>query len=138
MNSRSIACQTQTSNTPDPMPTIFIPTEDDFRKWIKEAIKECLHESLSAGAPTNSRTNPPPNSIAHLLSSPHLRPGAALDEPLLSRKEIAAIFGVSLVTLHDWINHGLPCIRQGGRVYFLRSEVMDYVKRNRRPRAGQL
>jgi Helix-turn-helix domain len=100
------------------MPTIFIPTEDDFRKWIKEAVKECLLEAANPEALTN------------------VRPATAHEEPLLSRKETAAIFAVSLVTLHDWTGHGLPCIRQGGRVYFLRSEVMDYVKRNRRPRAG--
>jgi hypothetical protein len=109
--------QPNPSITP-PMNTIVIPTEADFGKWIKEAIQECLQEGLAPGA--------------------HLRPGSEPEEPLLTRKEIAGLFGISPVTLHDWINRGLPCIRQGGRVYFLRSEVMDYVKRSRPKRAGQL
>jgi hypothetical protein len=94
------------------MNTILIPTESDFRKWIKEAIKECLQEDLVT------------KTLTRLDSEP--------EEPLLTRKEIAGIFRISLVTLHEWMNRGLPCIRQGGRVYFIRSEVMDYVKRNRR------
>jgi phage terminase Nu1 subunit (DNA packaging protein) len=64
-----------------------------------------------------------------------LRSDSELEEPLLTRKAVAGIFGISLVTLHDWINRGLPCIKQGGRAYFLRSEVMDYVKGNRRNRS---
>jgi predicted DNA-binding transcriptional regulator AlpA len=100
------------------MNTILIPTESDFRKWIKEAIQECLQEGLATS--TLSRPDSEPN------------------EPLLTRKEIAGIFGISLVTLHDWINRGLPCIKQGGRVYFLRSEVMDYVKQKRPKWVSQL
>ena len=48
------------------------------------------------------------------------------------RKEIAGIFRISLVTLHDWMKRGLPSHKQRGRVYFLRSEVIAYVKQNRR------
>lgn len=88
------------------MDTLFIPNENDFRRWIRDAIKECLE-------------NP-----AFKIAQPE-QPG---EEPLLTRKEIAGIFRISLVTLHDWMKRGLPSHKQRGRVYFLRSEVMAYVK----------
>ena len=92
------------------MSTFYIPDEDDIRRWIKEAIEEFLNEALAKSIP------PQPSG----------------DEQLLCRKEIAGVLGISLVTLHDWMNRGLPCHKQRGRVYFIRSEVMDYVKANRR------
>jgi len=93
------------------MDTLFIPNENDFRRWIKDAVKECLEN-------TSIKSN--------------LSPDQSQEEPLLTRKEIAGMFRISLVTLHDWMNRGLPCHKQRGRVYFLRSEVMEYVKQNRR------
>jgi hypothetical protein len=92
------------------MDALFIPNENDFRKWIREAVKECLE---------NTQVN-----SAH--------PDQPPEEILLTRKEVAGLFRISLVTLHDWMNRGLPCHKQRGRVYFIRSEVMDYVKRNHR------
>lgn len=94
------------------MDTLFIPNENDFRRWIREAVKECLENTpVKSGLPSDQPQ----------------------EEPLLTRKEIAGIFRISLVTLHDWMKRGLPCHKQRGRVYFLRSEVMAYVKQNRRP-----
>jgi len=46
------------------------------------------------------------------------------DERLLSKQELAAELGVSLVTLTAWINKGLPFLRLHKRVYFKRSEVL--------------
>lgn len=92
------------------MDTLFIPNENDFRRWITEAVQEGLEKA--AGKST--------------LANP------TQEEPLLSRKEIASLFRISLVTLHDWMNRGLPCHKQRGRVYFIRSEVLEYVKKNRR------
>jgi hypothetical protein len=92
------------------MDTFYIPNENDFRRWIKDAVKDCLENTSVKGA----------------------QPSLSQEEPLLTRKEIAGIFRISLVTLHDWMNRGLPCHKQRGRVYFIRSEVMDYVKRNHR------
>ncbi|WP_217601990.1 helix-turn-helix domain-containing protein [Chitinophaga sp. GbtcB8] len=91
------------------MDTLFIPNENDFRKWIREAVLECMGNNVINSA----------------------QPPAEYEEPLLSRKEIAGIFRISLVTLHDWVKRGLPRHKQRGRVYFLRSEVLDYVKKNR-------
>ena len=93
------------------MDALFIPNENDFRRWIREAVKECLENT-----PIKNAQSDQPQ-----------------EEPLLTRKEIAGIFRISLVTLHDWMKRGLPCHKQRGRVYFLRSEVMEYVKQNRRP-----
>ncbi len=92
------------------MDTLFIPNENDFRRWIREAVKECLENTPIKNVPSD---NPD-------------------EEPLLTRKEIAGIFRISLVTLHDWMKRGLPSHKQRGRVYFLRSEVIAYVKQSRR------
>ncbi|MGX5817992.1 helix-turn-helix domain-containing protein [Chitinophaga lutea] len=92
------------------MDTLFIPNENDFRRWIREALKECLDNlPVKEGATTDPQ-----------------------QEALLTRKEIAGIFRVSLVTLHEWMKHGLPFHKQGGRVYFLRSEVLEYLKQKRK------
>src|SRR5581483_5085580 len=93
------------------MPTLYVPNEDDVRRWIKEAITEFLNEALVKNIPSQPTDD---------------------EEQLLCRKEIAGLLDISLVTLHDWINRGLPCHKQRGRVYFIRSEVMDYVKANHR------
>jgi hypothetical protein len=58
------------------METFFIPNENDFRKWIREAVKECLE--------TYAGKNPE---------------AGEKEEPLVSRKEIAGYLGISLVTL---------------------------------------
>ena len=93
------------------MDSLLIPNENDFRRWIKEAMKECLENSPGQNG---------------------LLPDQSLEEPLLSRKEIAGLFRISLVTLHDWMKRGLPSHKQRGRVYFLRKEVMDYLKKTRK------
>lgn len=87
------------------MNTLFIPTESDFRRWIDQVIKKHIEKIPP------QRTNPSPN-----------------EEPLLTRNEIAGIFRISLVTLHDWMKRGLPCHKQRGRVYFLRSEAVAYIR----------
>ncbi len=93
------------------MDTLFIPNEHDFRRWIREAVKECL-ENIPVKSGVSEQTG---------------------EEPLLTRKEIAGILWTSLVTLHDWMKRGIPYHKQGGQVYFLLSEVIEYVKQKRRP-----
>ncbi|MEO3408453.1 helix-turn-helix domain-containing protein [Mucilaginibacter sp. CAU 1740] len=46
-------------------------------------------------------------------------------EKLLSKKELAAELGVSLVTLTDWMKKGLPYLRLHKRVYFRKSEILN-------------
>ena len=87
------------------METFYIPTENDFRKWIKDAIEISIKEHLQP-------------FIKH--------DNAEMD--LLNRKEIAKFLRISLVTLTDWIKRGLPSHHQRGRVYFDKKEVLDYIK----------
>lgn len=48
------------------------------------------------------------------------------EETLLKRKEVAKIFGISLVTLSQWIRDGrIPCHRINTRIFFKRTEVME-------------
>lgn len=95
------------------MSTVFIPTENDFRNWIREAIKESLD------------------------NRDFKRPGISeTDSQLLSRKEIAAYLGISLVTLTQWMKRGLPFHKVRGRVFFQRSAVLEYVKSHRPKKTG--
>ena len=52
-------------------------------------------------------------------------------DTLLNRKEIAKFIGVSLVTLTDWMKRGLPYYKQRGGVYFMKPEVVEYIKANK-------
>lgn len=92
------------------MVTLFIPTEIDFKSWIKEAVKESLNTSA---AQTDKASD-------------------LAQEPLITRKDIGRFLGISLVTLNEWMKKGLPNHKVNGRVYFQRSEVLEYVKTNRR------
>jgi len=87
------------------MDTLFIPNETDFRKWIQEAVKAGIDSAAS------------------------IKSGEK-EEPLISRKQVAGFLGISLVTLTDWMKRGLPFHKVNGRVYFQRSEVLEYVKTN--------
>lgn len=87
------------------MESFFIPSESDFKKWIKEAVQESINEYLKAKTFENPENN-----------------------QLYNRKEIAAHLRISLVTLTDWMKRGLPSHRQRGRLYFDKKEVMDYIK----------
>jgi predicted DNA-binding transcriptional regulator AlpA len=87
------------------METLFIPNENDFKRWIKEAMKEYFQYSLQ--------------------KEKNL---AQKEDDLLNRKEIAKFLRISLVTLNDWMKRGLPSHKQRGRVYFMKSEVLDYIK----------
>lgn len=88
------------------METIIITSETEIKKWIREILREELATQM-------------PNVQ---ISAP------GYDEPLLTRKEIASYLKISLVTLHDWMNKGLPYIKQGVRVLFLKSEVLAGLK----------
>jgi predicted DNA-binding transcriptional regulator AlpA len=87
------------------METLFIPTENDFKRWVKDAVKEYIQEHLQL---TTSKVND--------------------NEGLLNRKEIAKFLRISLVTLNDWMKRGLPSHPQRGRIYFDKKEVLDYIK----------
>lgn len=84
------------------MATVYIPSEEDIKRWIQEAVNDALSAAFK-----QQTANP--------------------DEPLLTRKEMAKVLNISLVTLNDWVKRGLPVHKNRGRVYFLRSEVMAYL-----------
>ena len=94
------------------METLFIPNENDFKTWIKEAVKDFLQEFTKKELKSEQN-----------------------EEDLLNRKEIAKFLRVSLPTLTDWIKRGLPSHKQRGRVYFDKTEVIQYIKENK---IGQL
>jgi DNA-binding transcriptional regulator YhcF (GntR family) len=90
------------------METLFIPNESDFKRWIRDAVRECFENKILTGKETNQD-----------------------GDKLLSRKEIAEFLRISLVTLNDWVNRGLPSHKQRGRVYFDKREVKNYIKNNK-------
>ena len=90
------------------METLYIPNENDFKRWIKEAVKEFFQDS-----------------------GPQEKLNEQNGKDLLNRKEIAKFLRISLVTLTDWVNRGLPSHKQRGRVYFDKTEVINYIKENK-------
>ncbi len=89
------------------MTNIIILQEEDIKRILKESIREELQGSAG------------------------VQPKMTPEEPLLSRQQIAAELGISLVTLTDWMKKGLPYLRLNGRVYFKRSEVIASMNHNR-------
>jgi predicted DNA-binding transcriptional regulator AlpA len=55
------------------------------------------------------------------------------DKALISQKEIAAYFDVSLVTIHKWRKNGLlpSPIKQGGKVFFSKAEIERLVQQRK-------
>jgi hypothetical protein len=92
------------------MDTLLIPSENEFKTWIREAVTEILN----------------------VPAAKNDKDAALAQEPLISRKDISVFLNISLVTLNDWMKKGLPNHKVNGRVYFQRSEVLEYVKTNRR------
>ncbi len=92
------------------METLYLATKDDVQRWIKE----CLFDFFKDHPIIQSKQE---GSVA---------------ETFLNRKQVADLLKISMTTLHDWMNRGLPCHKQRGRVYFIQSEVVEYVKRNHR------
>ena len=78
-----------------------------------------------------------PNELADLISENvktaiqnFARDLSELNTPqqkeILTRKEVAKLFEISLVTLHDWVkNEILTPYKIGGRTFFKRSELMQ-------------
>ena len=54
---------------------------------------------------------------------------AGYESAIINRKDIADMFGVSLVTVHDWMAKGLlPHYKMNGRTYFKKIEVFQAMK----------
>lgn len=87
------------------MSTIIVIQEEDIRRIIREVFLESLEQFKVD------------------------QTSADIPEPLLGREEISAYLTISLVTLHAWMKQGLPYHKRGRRVYFLRSEVLAYLRK---------
>ena len=96
------------------MGNLIIITESDFKKWVKEAVNECILEA-------NQAVQDNPKSI----------------DGLLNRDEIANFLRISLVTLTDWVKRGLPSQKQRGRVSFDKEEVLSYIREKKIGRLSQ-
>jgi len=89
------------------LPMLFPQDPDEFWKQMRQIIGE----EIKAVMPDLQTASHPD------------------EEPLLTRKEIAAYLKISLVTLHDWTkNRGLPYHRKRGGVRFLKSEVLGWLQ----------
>ena len=97
------------------MDTLNIPNEHDFKRWVKEAVQEYFQSAL-----------------------PQKLVGGETENGLINRKEVEKLLQVSLVTLTDWMKRGLPYHKQRGRVYFIKSEVLEYIKGKESPKARLL
>jgi hypothetical protein len=64
----------------------------------------------------------------HLENLNRFNPSSEKDAPkeIMTRKETAELFSVSLVTLHDWCNSGIiKPYKVGNRTYFKRSQLIS-------------
>jgi len=82
----------------------------------EQALSQCIRNALRAELQEHFKTS----------GSPY----RAEEEPLLSKQELAAELGVSLVTLSDWMKKGLPFFRLHRRVYFKKSEVLKIMQQD--------
>jgi len=50
---------------------------------------------------------------------------------LITMKEVAALYKVSLVTIHKWRKHKIlpPTIKKGGRVFFRRDQIFKSLEK---------
>jgi len=86
-----------------------------------EALSRCIRDAVRAELQEHFKT----------VGSP------PQEERLLSKQELAAELGVSLVTLTDWMKKGLPFLRLHKRVYFKRSEVLEIMKQKTKYQGGK-
>jgi excisionase family DNA binding protein len=96
---------------------IIVASGEEVKTWIREVIREELPNLMSKV-----------NSVEYIDEA-----------PLMTRAEIAKYLKISLVTLTDWVKRGLPAHRKrkGGRVLFIKSEVLNWLKENQRPANGR-
>lgn len=89
------------------MEKLIISTEEQLRQIVQDSINSVLATQLPQKEKSDEK------------------------EPLLTREQMAKELHISLVTITDWMKKGLPYRRLNGRIYFLRSEVMESMKVNR-------
>jgi len=58
-------------------------------------------------------------------------------DPLMTRSELARYFGVSTVTITDWMKRGMPYLKMQGRVYFQKENVLAHMQHKSWKKRGQ-
>jgi len=78
--------------------------------------------------------------ITECLSTIKVEPSeTGEEEELLTTKQLALFFKVSITTIHNWKKDGLiPYIKVKSRVRFKKSKVMELYEKQRRGRRGNL
>lgn len=87
---------------------------DTRKKLLVELSEEDLKNLIAEVIAEQNRNNEPVNETEPL-------------EDLLTRKQVAAYFGISLVTLAKWQRLKIlpKRIKRGGRVFYLRSAINE-------------
>ena len=72
-------------------------------------------------------------SVKQSLPSPFLSPIESTPKEILTRRETANLFSISLVCLHDWMKKQIvKPYKVGNKTYFKRSEIMDVLSSSNR------
>ena len=71
--------------------------------------------------------------IQKLLSQPIKDSEDNLDDLLLTRHQVAKMFGISTVSLDKWKRAGLlpKHIKMAGRVYYMRQEILEMINKRK-------
>ena len=71
--------------------------------------------------------------IEKLLSQPTKDSEDNLDDLLLTRHQVAKMFGISTVSLDKWKSAGLlpKHIKMAGRVYYMRQEILEMINKRK-------
>lgn len=76
-------------------------------------------------------------SIERLLTEKTPQPQD--QKELLSMKEASKFLGLRSATIYSKVSRReLPCMKQNGRLYFMQSELMDYLKAGRKQTNAEL
>ncbi|WDF70577.1 DNA-binding protein [Sphingobacterium oryzagri] len=81
----------------------------------KQALSQCIRDALRAELQQHFKTGG--------SQSPQ-------EERLVSKQELSAELGVSLITLSDWMKKGLPFLRLNRRVHFKKSKVLKIMQQD--------
>jgi predicted DNA-binding transcriptional regulator AlpA len=94
---------------------IIHSSEGDFRNILQEEIQKAL---VKSGLTSKQKID--------------------LAKELLTRKEVASMFSITLPTLEKWKDSGiLPApIKQGGKVFYLRSMIEKMIENHRKGGEG--
>lgn len=77
-------------------------------------------------------------SIERLLTEKTTTPHTDQKE-LLSMKEAAKFLSLSTATIYSKVSRReLPCMKKNGRLYFIQSELMDYLKAGRKETLAEI